>query len=57
MCVWLASSNADFLRGRLLWANWDVEEMKQREQEIVEKNLLTIALSGLESGEYLGLKG
>lgn len=45
-CVWLASQESEFLRGRFVWSNWDVNEMKARAQEIEEKNLLTIALNG-----------
>ena len=56
ICVWLASSEADFLKGRLFWANWDVEEMKKREHEIIDQNLLTLALHGLASGTFGGLK-
>ncbi|RFU26114.1 hypothetical protein B7463_g10223, partial [Scytalidium lignicola] len=28
--VWLATPETDFLKGRMVWANWDVEELKQR---------------------------
>ena len=45
-CVWLASGESDFLKGRLVWANWDVNEMKAKAQEIVGKDLLTMRLSG-----------
>lgn len=45
-CVWLASGASDFLKGRLVWANWDVNEMKAKAQEIVRKDLLTMRLSG-----------
>ncbi|OAL38564.1 hypothetical protein AYO20_02214 [Fonsecaea nubica] len=45
--VWLASPEAEFLRGRLAWANWDVEEMKSRKDEIVEKDLLRLELTGI----------
>jgi len=45
-CVWLASRESDFVKGRLVWANWDVEELKQMENEIMEKNLLTLGLIG-----------
>jgi hypothetical protein len=43
----LASQEADFLKGRLVWANWDVEEMKARQIEIVEKDLLRIQITGV----------
>jgi len=32
--VWLSSPEADFLRGRFLWSNWDVEELKAMKGEI-----------------------
>ncbi|KAF2704665.1 putative oxidoreductase [Pleomassaria siparia CBS 279.74] len=32
--VWLASPEARFLKGRFLWANWDVDELKARAEEI-----------------------
>ena len=34
-----------------MWANWDVKEMKARADEIKEKNLLTLALSGWPTTE------
>ena len=45
-CVWLASGESDFLKGRLVWANWDVNEMKAKADEIMEKDLLTLRLTG-----------
>ena len=44
--VWLASEEAAFLTGKLVYATWDVEELKARRQEIVDKDLLKIALRG-----------
>ncbi|TPX20277.1 hypothetical protein DIZ76_016165 [Coccidioides immitis] len=44
--VWVASSEADFARGRMLWCNWDVGELKMRASEIIEKNLLVTSLEG-----------
>ncbi|PVI04566.1 NAD(P)-binding protein [Periconia macrospinosa] len=32
--VWLASEEARFLNGRFVWANWDVDELKERKEEI-----------------------
>ncbi|OCL02742.1 NAD(P)-binding protein, partial [Glonium stellatum] len=47
-CVWAAASQeADFLRGRFVWANWDVTELLDRKAEILEHNLLSLAISGL----------
>ncbi|KAF2180648.1 NAD(P)-binding protein [Zopfia rhizophila CBS 207.26] len=37
---------AKFLHGRIISANWDVDELIVRKDEIVENNLLTIALTG-----------
>lgn len=45
--VWLASPEADFLRGRYIWVNWDVEELIARKQEIeADASLFTIILGG-----------
>jgi NADP-dependent 3-hydroxy acid dehydrogenase YdfG len=44
--VWLASKEAAFLAGRLVYATWDVEELKSRAGEIVDKDLLKIGLRG-----------
>jgi len=35
--VWLASGEAGFLKGRFVWANWDVDELVARKAE-VERN-------------------
>ncbi|CAG8955917.1 hypothetical protein HYFRA_00008770 [Hymenoscyphus fraxineus] len=48
--VWLASPEAEFLRGRFLFANWDVDGLKARAEEIKTKNLLTYDLRGWDSG-------
>lgn len=45
--VWLSSPEADFVRGRFLWANWDVSELKNRAQDITENKLRT-GLIGFE---------
>ncbi|KAI4095285.1 MAG: hypothetical protein LQ339_007282 [Xanthoria mediterranea] len=44
--VWLASGEADFLAGRFVYANWDVEELKARAEEIVNSDLLKIGMIG-----------
>jgi hypothetical protein len=47
--VWLsATPEADFLQGRLVVCNWDVDELLAMKGEIVEKGLLKIKWSGLE---------
>jgi NAD(P)-dependent dehydrogenase (short-subunit alcohol dehydrogenase family) len=45
--VWLSSPEADFVKGRFLWANWDVNELKNRAQDITENKLRT-GLIGFE---------
>ncbi|KAI9802500.1 MAG: hypothetical protein M1825_002885 [Sarcosagium campestre] len=45
--VWSASPEAAFLKGKDLWANWDVEELKARAQEIQDSSLLTVGLHGI----------
>ncbi|KUJ06628.1 NAD(P)-binding protein [Mollisia scopiformis] len=44
--VWLASEEAEFLRGRYISANWSVEELVTRKEEILKENKLTMALVG-----------
>ncbi|KAH8805235.1 hypothetical protein F5884DRAFT_736179 [Xylogone sp. PMI_703] len=44
--VWLASPEATFLAGRLVWANWDVAELKEKKDDIINKNLLVLDLIG-----------
>ncbi|KAG4420343.1 hypothetical protein IFR04_006549 [Cadophora malorum] len=46
--VWLASSEAAFLKTKFVWANWDVEEVKARADEIKSSNLLRVALNGVD---------
>ncbi len=51
--VWLVANpeRSQFLSGRVLTAEWDVEELVARKEEITAKNLLTLGLQatlGLE---------
>lgn len=46
-CVWLASPEAKFLRGKFVWVNWDVDELKARAEEIARSKLLTTSLEGV----------
>ena len=39
--VWLCSEEAKFLRGKFVWCNWDVDEMKAKKEEIEGSLLLT----------------
>lgn len=50
--VWVASPEAKFLKGKFVWCNWDVEEMKVRAKEIESSTLLTIGLDGFATSKY-----
>ncbi|TPX25991.1 hypothetical protein DIZ76_011449 [Coccidioides immitis] len=45
-CLWLVDPKADFLKNRLVWSSWDVDELEQRKEEIVQGSLLTVGLKG-----------
>lgn len=43
--VWLAGPEAEFLKGRFLWAHWDVNELLEKKEEIQSnKQLATLGL-------------
>ncbi len=44
--VWLSSGSADWAKGRYLSANWDINELMQLKDEIVQNNLLVNRLRG-----------
>jgi hypothetical protein len=44
--VWLCSEEARFLRGRFVWSNWDVDELKARRSEIEGTPLMTVNCIG-----------
>ena len=44
--VWLATEQAKFMNGRYLSVNWAVDELMQRQQQIIEDDLLTVELKG-----------
>ncbi|KAK0702158.1 oxidoreductase [Lasiosphaeris hirsuta] len=46
--VWLASSEAAFLKGKFVWANWDAQELIERAEEIKTTSLLTTILNGVD---------
>lgn len=49
LATWLAAwqgEDRNFLSGRYLSANWDVEDIVKRKEEIVEKRLLKMNLMG-----------
>ena len=53
-CLWLVSPEADFLRGKYVWVNWDVDELKARKEEIMSTDLLDTKLGGVS---FVGWKG
>ena len=46
VAVWLATDKAKFMNGRDMGSNWSVDELMNREEEIVSKDLLNVALQG-----------
>jgi hypothetical protein len=44
--VWLASPEARFLKGKFLWCNWDVDELKAQAKELEATTKLSINLVG-----------
>lgn len=44
--LWLVSPEADFMKGRFAWVNWDLDELKARKEEILSKDLLKYTLGG-----------
>ncbi len=43
--VWLSSTKGEFLRGKFVWANWDVEELEARKEEIAsDPDILRLGL-------------
>lgn len=48
--VWAASAEATFLHGRFVWANWDVEELKEGvvgKQIREDEHFLKVGIEGL----------
>lgn len=45
--VWLAGPEAGFMKGKFMWANFDVDEMKERAAEIEQGPDLRLGLLGL----------
>ena len=44
--LWLATEKAKFMNGRYLAANWNVDDLMEREKEIVDGGLLLVDLKG-----------
>ena len=49
--MWLASPEAKFLKGKFVWCNWDVDELKRNAKEVESTALLTLGLDGFSSFE------
>lgn len=45
--LWLASPEAAFLKGKFVWVNWDVDELKARADEVKDSLLLRVVLNGV----------
>ena len=50
--AWLSTDEAEFLSGRFVWAEWDVEELKAKKAEILEKDLLLTTIDGFDKGFF-----
>ena len=44
--MWAVSQEANFLHGKYLWSNWDVDELKSRKLELEKDYQLTITMNG-----------
>ncbi|KAK8108097.1 short chain dehydrogenase reductase [Apiospora kogelbergensis] len=54
--LWLASPEAAFLKGKFLWSNWDVDELKTRAKEIEESQEFNVQVVGWPFGKSMDLK-
>jgi NAD(P)-dependent dehydrogenase (short-subunit alcohol dehydrogenase family) len=50
--AWLATHEADFLAGRFVWAEWDIEELKGRQKDIEGGDLLMTTIDGFTRGFF-----
>lgn len=44
--VWLVSLEGEFLKGKFLWVNWDVDELRSRKDEIQKPDKLVTGVVG-----------
>ncbi|EOD43383.1 putative short-chain dehydrogenase reductase sdr protein [Neofusicoccum parvum UCRNP2] len=44
--VWLTSPEGEFLKGKFVWVNWDVDELKAKKEEILAGHKLVTGLVG-----------
>lgn len=54
-CVWLHSAEAGFLRGKFVWVNWDVDELKAKKEQIMKTDLLNTKLGGVSFVDWEGV--
>lgn len=45
--VWVAGEEAAFLANKFVFANWDINELKARKDEIMNSSELTLGLNGV----------
>lgn len=45
VCVYLASAEADYLCGRFVSATWDLQQLLQRRDEILKRDLFKMQLA------------
>jgi hypothetical protein len=50
LSLYLSTSRAEFLRGKFVTVNWDVEEMEKHADEINKKKLLNTAFLNAKLG-------
>jgi NAD(P)-dependent dehydrogenase (short-subunit alcohol dehydrogenase family) len=50
--VWLTTPEADFLNGKMVWANWDKDELLAQKKDIIDNHKLEMALTGYERYYY-----
>ncbi len=44
--VWAVSEEAAFLRGKFVWVNWDVDELKEEATRMQDNDFLTANVIG-----------
>lgn len=52
VAVWLTSQEAQFLQNRLIYANWDVDELLQKKETILARDYLKLGVTGWDSTAY-----
>lgn len=50
--VRLATEEAAFLSGRFVWAEWDIDELKAKESQIIDDDLLFTTIDGFSKGFF-----